>query len=154
MRKGSSLLDPLPLDNFKSKSSDRIAGRWTSEEVFCNGFLAVPTLFLQRYGSLKPYELTPSEAMFVLELMSFKWSSAHPFPSYKSIAARMGVSDKMVRRYAQQLETKGYLIREMRKNRTNRFDLTGLLNALHSLALREIEQVKSRSRAQLEGLDV
>lgn len=119
--------------------------RWKHEEVFDEGFVGVPTRFLQLYAQLKPYPLTPGEALFALELMSFKWTADAPFPSYQRIAKRMGVTDKMVRRYAQSLEAKKYLRRETRVSQTNKFDLTGLFDALLEAAIRtkEIEAAQS-----------
>jgi|SRR5229473_2038755 hypothetical protein len=52
--------------------------------------------------------------MFILHLMSFKWSEQAPYPSYKTLAKRMGVTDKMVRRYAAGLEDKGQPVLENR----------------------------------------
>jgi DNA-binding IclR family transcriptional regulator len=68
--------------------------------------------------------------MFILHLMSFKWSEQAPYPSYKTLAKRMGVTDKMVRRYAAGLEDKGYLKREGWIGSTNTFDLTPLFALL------------------------
>jgi hypothetical protein len=111
-----------------------LSGRWGSGEVFVNGFLAVPVLFLKSYASLNP-PLTPAEAIFVMELMAYKWTKDHPYPSFEALAKRMNVTDKMVRRYAQKLEDKHYLRRIFRKNKTNEFDLSGLFAALRSIAV-------------------
>jgi DNA-binding MarR family transcriptional regulator len=87
--------------------------------------------FLRTYSTLKPYPLTTGEAMFIIHLMDFKWGAASPFPKYKTIADRMGVSEKQARRFAQSLEVKGYLVRESRGGRrSNRFVLTKLFAAL------------------------
>jgi DNA-binding MarR family transcriptional regulator len=107
-----------------------LTARWNHEELFDNGYVPIPARFLELYAYLKPHPLTPSEAMFVLHLMSFKWTDRLPFPSYQRLAERMNVSDKMVRRYAQSLEAKSYLRRKQRKNNTNLFDLSGLFKAL------------------------
>jgi len=107
------------------------AKRWKHSILFENGYVPVPTLFLELYGRLRPTGLTSGEALFVLQLMSFKWDDHAPFPGYKRIALRMGITDKMVRRYAQNLELKGYLIREKRIGQSNRFDLTPLFDALY-----------------------
>jgi len=108
--------------------------RWGGdEELFAEGFLCVPHRFLQQYASLQP-PLTPSEALFVLQLMTFKWEEAAPFPSYSRLAKAMGVTHKMTRRYAQQLQRKGYLRREYQNQDTNKFDLTGLFQALSKRA--------------------
>jgi hypothetical protein len=104
--------------------------RWGGNPyLFADGFLSVPTKFLRRYASLSP-PLTSGEALFVLQLMTFKWESAPPFPTYQRIANAMGVTDKMARRYAQKLQKKGYLIRLFQDRAPNRFDLSGLFRAL------------------------
>ena len=46
--------------------------------------------------------------------MEYKWDERAPFPSYKTLARRMGISDKMARRHAQSLEAKRYLRRVAR----------------------------------------
>jgi predicted ArsR family transcriptional regulator len=53
--------------------------------------------------------------------MEFKWDSKEPYPAYKTLAKRMGISDKMARRHAQSLEIKGYLKRHIRTAKANRF---------------------------------
>lgn len=104
--------------------------RWGGHPVlFSEGYLSVPNRFLRRYASLKP-ALTPGEALFVLQLMTFKWDNAAPFPAYGRIAKAMGVTDKMARRYAQGLQKKGYLVRQFQRRAPNKFDLTGLFQAL------------------------
>ncbi len=106
------------------------AARWGDKpELFAAGFIAVPHAFLHRYASLNP-PLTQGEALFVLHLMSFKWDRELPYPSYKTIAQRMGITDKMARRYAQSLDKKGYLRRQYQPHGMNRFDLSGLFEAL------------------------
>ena len=132
-------------DNTQSKRS--FARRWKHERLFEKGYLVVPTLFLRHYARLKPYSLTSGEALFVLHLMEFKWDSDAPFPAYKTLAARMGVSDKMARRHARSLEIKGYLKRIMRVGQTNRFDLTPLFAAV----LKAVQRDKKRRRTERTG---
>lgn len=116
--------------------------RWKHEELFDGGFLGVPVLFLKHYAHLKPHPLSTGEAIFTLQLMSFKWGSDAPFPSYERVAKRMGVTDKAVRRYAKDMEAKGYLRRQKRVGQTNRFDLSGLFDAL----LRAVERAKEEAK--------
>ncbi len=116
------------------KTSNRsFANRWGGEELynalFGKGYVPVPSLFLQLYARLNP-PLNSGEAMFVLQLMDHKWDSKLPFPGYKAIAKRMGITDKMARTHAKRLEGCKYLIRHMRVGQTNRFDLTPLFKAL------------------------
>jgi Helix-turn-helix domain len=88
-------------------------------------------------AQLKPYSLTPGEAMFVLHLMQFKWDDAAPFPGYKRIAAQMGISHKMARTHAKSLETKKLLRREMR--------VSPLFDALNDVPTGAKEKPKRRS---------
>lgn len=122
--------------------SDRsFAKRWNHSELFGKGFVAVPTSFLRHYAHLQPYRLTTGEALFVLHLMEFKWDADAPFPGYATLAQRMGISLKMARRHAQQLEVKKYLRREIRRGKTNKFDLSPLFDAL--LKATQLEQKKA-----------
>lgn len=120
---------PAPMPQDRS-----YARRWKHEALFAKGHVGVPVTFLQLYAQLKPYPLTMGEAVFVLHLMQFKWDEKEPFPSYKVIAAQMGVSDKMARRHAKSLEDKHYLRREKRQGLSNRFDLNPLFDALAQAA--------------------
>lgn len=115
--------------------------RWKHPELFDKGYIPLPALFLRYYANLKPHSLTTGEAMFVIHLMEFKWDSNEPFPSYKTIAKRMGVSDKLARRHAQSLEIKKFLVRKQRIGDTNLFDLTPLFDAI----VRAVEKDKASS---------
>lgn len=120
--KSSTDLD-LP-ENLSDKS---IKTRWKNEDLFDIGFVAVPTHFLELYSSMN---ITTGEAMFILQLMNFKWGEKDPFPGYALIAQRMGISDKVARRHAASLVAKKYLVRHIRFGKTNRFDLTKFFDAL------------------------
>src|SRR5438445_1859517 len=101
------------------------AKKWAAE-IESDGHVQISTFFLENYHRLKPYSLTHGEAMFIVHLMQHKWGEAAPYPDYKTIAKRMGVSDKTARRLAKSLEDKKYLFREFREANTNRFHLTKL----------------------------
>lgn len=113
------------------ESIRNLAARWGGHhDLFGDGFVGVPETFLTHYAVLKPYALTVSEAMFVVQLMAHKWTPEPPFPSYRTLAKRMGVTAKMARRYAANLEQKGLLKREARIGGTNAFDLKPLFETL------------------------
>ena len=113
-----------------AKTQDFTAkARWKHPELFDAGFVSVPTHFLELYSKLNP-PLTSGEALFIIQLMDFKWTKAAPFPSYNTLAKRMGLSDKAVRRHAATLESKRYLQRIQRVGATNQFDLSKLFDAL------------------------
>ena len=89
-----------------------IVKRWGGDKaVMHEGFVAVPTAFLMYLPSLGEYGLTPAEALFIIEIMAFKWDARSPHPSYKTLAARMGVSLAYVRKLARSLEQKKLIIR-------------------------------------------
>lgn len=125
-----SNLNELAMEN-ESPSLDReIAVRWGGDPVILSdGFVAVPTAFLKYGASLSP-GLTSTEILFVVHLMSYKWNASAPFPGYKTVAKRMGVSEVYARKLARSLEDKGYLVREIRVGTTNRFNLKPLFNRL------------------------
>jgi hypothetical protein len=110
-------------------NDNSIKKRWKHHELFDVGYVAVPSHFLELYAQLNP-SLTSGEALFVVQLMNFKWTEKEPFPSYAVLAKRMGVTDKAVRRYAAALEGKKYLVRRRRVGKTNTFDLNKLFDAL------------------------
>ena len=55
-----------------------------------------------------------------------------PFPGYRAIAERMGMSVPYTRKIARSLEDKNLLKRQVRRGQTNRFDLTPLFKRLVS----------------------
>ena len=107
-----------------------VADRWTPA-LSRAGHVPIVRTFLRSYSSLTP-PLTVGEAMFVIHLMDYKWDAGKPFPGYGTIARYMGISAKMARRHAQNLEKKKYLVRELRVAQTNKFDLTPLFLALEN----------------------
>ena len=119
----------LPTDGVKNDRDYKVKKRW-SALLAAGGWVPVVTDFLENHAKLKPYSITHGEAMFIIHLMSFKWEEQAPFPAYKTIAHRMGVSIKTARRLAQSLEQKKYLVREVRVNNTNIFHLENLITAL------------------------
>jgi hypothetical protein len=119
--------------NNNSKINHTLVARWGKHDALFSGregWLGVPDAFLRCYGKLEPYGLTTAEAMFVLQLMAYKWTEEAPFPSYSTLAKRMGVTTKMVRRYAKALEEKGYLKRTARIGSSNKFELQPLFDAV------------------------
>jgi hypothetical protein len=96
-------------------------------EVFDEGFVGIPTAFFRYYAALN---LSQSEAMFILHLMSFKWNENAPFPSYPTLAQRMGITTEMARRHAKRIEEKHLLKRIPRVGKSNAFDLRPLTEAL------------------------
>ena len=129
----------------KVTSKHAFVKRWKHADLFKKGYIPLPVLFLHHYADLKPFPLTSGEALFVLHLMEFKWGEENPFPGYKTLATRMGISPKMARRHAQSLEQKHYLNREIRIAQTNRFDLAPLFDALLKASAQDGSAPKTKS---------
>src|SRR5689334_18410070 len=78
-----------------------IVTRWGGDAAMvAKGFVAVPTQFLLSCAAMKPWGLTVPETLFVIHIMSFKWDAKAPFPGYKTVAARMGISEQYARKLA------------------------------------------------------
>lgn len=126
-----------------------VSSRWTPALV-SGGWTPVSDYFLDSYTKLTP-PLTNGEAMLVIHLMRHKWDEAPPFPGFKTLARRMGITATSVRNHARSLEQKGYLRRLKRVGTTNHFELSPLFQALEKLqayeaGLRDAEQAQSRPR--------
>ena len=116
-----------------------IVTRWGGDpDILSKGYVAVPVNVLSLAATSKPFCLTPTEVLFVVQVMSFKWDEKAPFPGYKTIAARMGISETYARKLARSLEDKGFMRRVARVGRSNAFDFTPLFQKV-------IEQVKPRA---------
>src|SRR5688572_56521 len=113
----------------KADAQRQVADRWTPR-IAGGGWTPVSDFFLKNYHRLRT---THSEAMVLIHLVSFKWDAAAPFPSLKTIGKRMGITVASVRSHLRNLEGKGFLTRQMRVGKTNRFHLLGLFGAIERL---------------------
>ena len=128
----------------KANVSREVAKRWTARLVK-DGWTPVSDLFLKNYHRLSP-PITNSEAMLVIHLMLHKWDSDAPYPGFKTLAKRMGMSMTAARGHARKLEIKRYLRRERQVGTTNRFHLEPLFEALEKLRPAD-EKVKNSASA-------
>ncbi|MCB9949857.1 MAG: helix-turn-helix domain-containing protein [Planctomycetaceae bacterium] len=112
----------------KGVTSRKIARRWTAK-LAAKGFTPVCDYFLENYDRLN---LTNTEAMVIIHLMSYKWDSSKPFPSIGRLASRMGIGETAVRGHIRRIEQKGCLVRNFRTGNTNEFDLTPLFEKLEA----------------------
>lgn len=86
------------------------------EEILDAGFTTVPNLVLRHYAHLG---ITPAEMMFTIHIWEFWWTEKEPYPALSTIADRMNMTRRNVRKYVQSLRDKGMLIV------TERFDNSG-----------------------------
>ncbi len=108
-----------------------LVSRWGGHaELFDRGWVGVPYRFLEHRAEMKPFNLTPTEAIFIVDLMAHKWDEKLPWPGYKRLSKWMGKSESYVRKVARGLEIKGLLKRHPRIGDTNLFDLEPLFARL------------------------
>jgi len=82
-------------------------------DILDQGFTSVPNILL-RYRlklGIKSHHLS-----LIIDIMSFKWDTENPFPSYSALAQKAGVTERGIMKTIQDLERMKLLIR------TQRFD--------------------------------
>jgi hypothetical protein len=112
--------------------------RWGgSPAAFAEGFVGAPTILLTHMTAIGDGNdgISTTEIIFIMQVMSFKWGEEPPFPSYRRIARRMGISERYSRRVARNLEEKGLLRREQRNDKTNKFHLDPLFKEISRIGL-------------------
>jgi DNA-binding transcriptional regulator YhcF (GntR family) len=120
--------------------------RW-SAPVIAAGYTVLPSIVLKRQKKLG---LDSLDLNIVMHLLSYWWKGSDlPFPSKRSLAEAIGVDQSTIRRRIQKLEAAGYLKRIGRRgsngiSKSNRYDLTGLIEAIKPLAAEENELIKQR----------
>jgi hypothetical protein len=125
-----------------------IVTRWGGhEELFAGGWVAVPAIFLKGYASFKPWGMNSMEAMLVLQLMVHKWDAKDPYPSYNTLAKRLGKTEGYARSLARSLQGKGLLTRVIRTGTTNRFNLRPLFDKLKAHAIAEKSKRAKRAKS-------
>ncbi len=106
------------------------------EEILARGHTAIPNLVLNYYV---PLGLTGPELLFTIHVWQHWWSDRDPYPSLRTIAARMGISVRQAKRYVESLEGKGFLRVIERflpdgSQTTNEFDYSPLIRAVVNAA--------------------
>ena len=107
--------------------------RWKHATLFTKGYVPVPKAFFDSLWMLRP-PITPTRALVLLHLMSFKWTEQSPYVGQAKLAKRLGLSTKMVARHLHQLEKDRYVRIERRHGRSSVLHLDGFLDALNAAA--------------------
>ena len=115
--------------------SHRLSVRF-GEEILARGHTAIPNLVLNYYVRLG---LSGPELLFTIHVWQHWWSDRDPYPSLRTIAARMGISVRQAKRYVESLEHKGFLRVVERflpdgSQTTNEFDYSPLIRAVVAAA--------------------
>jgi len=126
----------------KRQRERNIQKQWTPK--LATAFTAVSDAFLRHYRDLK---LTNTEAMLLIHLISYKWDDEAPFPSFDTLANRMGLTKEQVRAHALSLVRKKCLGRTIRPGHSNLFHFEPLFEKLEKLVI-EYEKDGRRKEAR------
>jgi hypothetical protein len=128
-----------------SQASDR---KW-GKAVMALGFSILPSLLFRAQPRLG---LNPTQLALLVQLADYWWAhDRKPYPSIKTLAQRLGLGSRQVRRYIEQLEKAGLVRRVERKaahlgRLSNEYDLSGLVEKLKKLEpeFRKVEELKKQ----------
>ncbi len=116
-----------------------------------DGWTPVSDFFLENYSRLNP-PITTTEAMLIIQLMRHKWDENHPYPAFKTLARRMGITDTAARNHARSLEVrKNYLVRIKRVGMPNLFDLSPLFAALEKFKTQVDSEKKKETKLRRQS---
>lgn len=115
--------------------------------VAAAGYQPLPDVLLFHQRELG---LTSEELNVVLNVLAHWYAPERlPFPSAKTIANRMGASERTVERYLTSLRKKGYLVKHRHRlgaRRVKGHDLSPLIERLKPLAMKRLEERRERLR--------
>jgi biotin operon repressor len=95
-----------------------------ADALSAQGFTQVPNHVL-RSG-----DITPGGKLAYAMLLSYAWQNDYCFPGQERLAKDMGVTDRSVRTYLQELQTKGFLtIKRQGLGKPNLYELDVSKNA-------------------------
>lgn len=110
------------------------------------GYTPVPNIFLYAFKELN---INPTEALFILQVMSYKWTVRKPFPSFKSISRDTGLSENTIRSCARSLENKNLIKREFRRGHSSEINFQPLifkLEVLNSVYMKNLHSIRKTKK--------
>lgn len=113
-----------------NKQNKSFSNRW-SKHLKKYGHTQISGIFLNFYSLLN---LSNEEVMFLIHCFSYKWTDNHPYPSFNTIAVKMGNKRNTIQGYARSLERKGFIKRINRSGQSSKIDLYPLIEILERLA--------------------
>jgi DNA-binding MarR family transcriptional regulator len=135
---------PAPAEGAPTKpprtySVDRV---WSPK--LARRFTAVSNYFLANLHRIAPEGgkgLTPTEAMVIVQTLSFKWDERPPKPALRTIATRLGLAVRTVRDTMKRLEELGLVEREPNfEGGCNRYHFDGLFKRLEEMMAKDAEK--------------
>jgi DNA-binding MarR family transcriptional regulator len=127
-----------------------LAQKW-GDDAIAAGYTVLPSIILRKQYKLG---LDAIDVNILLHIISYWWSGGElPFPSKALIATAMQIDPSTVRRRIKQMEAGGYVRRierrgENGRNKSNRYDLSGLIKAIAPYAAEELAEINQRQAAR------
>lgn len=112
--------------------------------IAATGVAGVPRALCHYLGELG---LSYADLGFITHILSYRWTSAYPFPSQRKLAEQAGIGRSGIQRRAYALQALEYLQIAERydqddgRRTSNGYDLTPLLDRLNELILRDWDTV-------------
>jgi len=112
--------------------------------IAATGVAGVPRALCHYLGELG---LSYADLGFITHLLSYRWTTAYPYPKQRKLAAQAGLTRNGIQRRVYALQSLGYLNANERfdqqsgRRTTNSYDLTPLLDRLNDLILRDWDTV-------------
>ncbi|MGH7808302.1 MAG: helix-turn-helix domain-containing protein [Thermodesulfobacteriota bacterium] len=131
----------------KQQDKSKIVQIWG--DVLDEGFTSVPNILLRYRSSL---DIKPQHLVLIIDIMSFKWDSENPFPSYSTLAQRAGVAERSIKRIVQDLEEMNLLIRTQRFDEESGAQITTIFD-FRPLVQRLIEVMPKIEEERLNTTD-
>jgi hypothetical protein len=131
----------------KQQDKSKIVQIWG--DVLDEGFTSVPNILLRYRSSL---DIKPQHLVLIIDIMSFKWDSENPFPSYSTLAQRAGVAERSIKRIVQDLEEMNLLIRTQRFDEESGAQITTIFD-FRPLVQRLIEAMPKIEEERLNTTD-
>lgn len=133
----------------KPKASDKrsVAARWGKVNAEA-GWTAIPSVLFERQQALR---LDSVDLNIVLHLLGPWWEAdRYPFLGMETMAAAIGVTRRTIQRHMRELERWGYIKREPQfkdgRQRSNVWDLSGLVKACEPFSREAIEEAEQRRK--------
>ena len=135
--------EPEPQQQPTLKENER---KWT-KPLMDAGYTVIPAVILDRQQALG---LDPVDVNILLQLFTHWWKADNlPYPSKKSIAERIGKTEKTVQRRIAKLQHAGFVKRVPRYSAakgqlSNIYDFSGLIAAATPFATEAVERKEER----------
>ena len=130
----------------RSLSVRALQAKWT-EAILEPGWTGMPNILLEKQAAL---DLEPLDICILLHLVKHWWVAGEaPYPSKGRIALAIGRDPRTVQKRIAEMERRGYLRREERREgggQTNLYHLDGLIEKLKPFAQEAIEERERHKR--------